>query len=115
MFANVKVIGADSSSTTDGAQKDLLVVAGKARMYTVTAYNSTAGTLYLQAHDSAAAAAEGEKPKLVVPVFALMSGGLNFVDGAIFKAGIYLCWSTTDVTKTLVGSVSGIIDATYRV
>lgn len=114
MYPNVKVIGADDSSTTDGAQKELLVAAAAARLFTVTAYNSTAGTLYLQAHDSASAPANDAKPKLVTPVFANLSGGFNFGDGTIFRKGIYLCWSSTDVTKTLVGSVSGIIDATFR-
>ncbi len=114
MFANVRVIGADESATTDGAQKELLAVDQKAKLFTVTAYNSTVNTLYLQVHDSVAAAAEGAKPKLVTTAFPGTAGGFNFSDGAIFANGIYLCWSTTAVTKTLVAAVSGIVDATYR-
>ena len=111
---NVKVIGADDDANSAGAAKSLQAVAASARLYTVTAYNSTSGTLYLQAHDAASAPADGAAPKLVVPIFATTSGGFGFADGTIFRNGIYLCWSSTDVTKTIVTANSGIIDASFR-
>jgi hypothetical protein len=122
MYANVKVIGADESATTDGAAFALQATTVAARLFTVTAYNKNAETRYLQAHDAASEPGDttseppvtASKPKLVTPVFAGLSGGFNFTDGTIFKNGIYLCWSSTDTVKTLEATTGGIIDATFR-
>lgn len=116
MFANVRVIGADASATTAAVTEyDLQAVIGRAKLFTVSAYNGEADVLYLQAHDAASAPANGAVAKLCVPVYAGASGGFNFSDGAVFTRGIYLCWSTSDTTKTLLtGTTNALIDASYR-
>nr|WP_294577590.1 hypothetical protein [uncultured Rhodopila sp.] len=111
---NVKIIGADATTNSAGLAADLVVVAGPAKLFVVSVFNNSAGTLYLQAHDATAAPADGTAPKLCTPVFTSNSGGFGFVDGAIFKAGIYLCFSSTAATKTVAAGTPGLIDATYR-
>ena len=106
---------APTLSIPPGTQDELLVVTAKAKLFTVSAYNSTAGTLYLQAHDVAAEPLEGIVPRLVTPVFAGTSGGFNFTNGTLFRNGIYLCWSSTPVSKTknVTAEGSGLVDATF--
>lgn len=110
---NVKVIGADATKNSLAVAADLVVATGPSRLYSVTLYNSSAGTVYLQVHDAAAAPADGAVPKLVVAVPAGQTGAFDWQDGKICGTGIYLCASTTDTTKTLAGAV-GIFDCTYR-
>ena len=116
MFSNVKVIGADAATTTAAPGTGLQVATVAARLFTVSAYNAGSTTLYLQAFDAASEPADGATtyPKLVTPVYSHTAGGFNFTDGAIFGAGIYLCFSTTDTYKTRTGATSGLMDATYR-
>jgi hypothetical protein len=111
---NVRVMGADMSARTTAVDVELLVCTAAARLFTVSAYNGTDGTVYLQAFDSAAAPADDAVPKLVTTVYTKSSGGFNFSDGAIFAAGIYLCFSSTDTKKTVCTDDTGLLDATYR-
>jgi hypothetical protein len=111
---NVKVIGADGSANSGAVAKDLQATTGPARLYSAVVYNSTAGTLYFQLHDAAAVPADSTVPKLVVAVATKQAAFFDFSDGVQFGAGIYMCLSSTDTTKTLVGSTSGIFNATFR-
>jgi hypothetical protein len=114
-FANVKIIGGvaggAASATADGVLPDVQVV-GPARLIGVSAFNGTAGTLYLQAHDAASEPATGAKPKLVTTMYPMASGG--FPEGALFAKGIYLCFSDTALTKTKTAGTPGTIDASYQ-
>ena len=114
MFPNVRVIGADETTTTAAAANALQVVTVKAKLFTVSAFNNTAGDLYLQAHDSAGTPSEGAVPKLTTTAYAGMSGGFGFTDGAIFKNGIYICFSDLAIEKQLAAAGTGLIDATFR-
>lgn len=114
MFPNVRVVGADETNGTYLVSNGVQVVVGKAKLFTVSAFNDTAGTLYLHAHDVAKGADIVDAPKLVTTVYSKTSGGFGFVDGAIFKQGIFLAFSKTSTTYTLGESDSGIIDATFR-
>jgi hypothetical protein len=116
MSFNPKISAADQSSTSDGAVKELQVSAGPARAYSITAYNGTDTDAYLLVFDAAAAPADGvgSKPKLVAPLYKRSNGGFDWKDGKIFTAGIYVCVSSTDVSKTLIGGNTAIIDATWR-
>jgi hypothetical protein len=111
---NVKVIGADGYKDSLAVVKELQATAGPARLYSGVVYNKNAATLYFQAHDSATTPIDTAVPKLVLQVPTGESAFFDFGDGAIFGNGIYLCLSTTDTTKTLVGSDSGLFMATFR-
>jgi len=81
------------------------------KLLDVLAYNSTGSTLYLQVHElapttAASAPADTAVPKFSFPVQAGLGGTLG---RSVDMSGIYCCWSTTDLTKTLVGSESGSI------
>jgi hypothetical protein len=111
---NVKVIGADQVKDSGAVTKDLQAVGGPARLFSGVCYNASAGSLFLQAHDSSTTPADGAVPKLVLTVPAQQTGFFDFTDGHIFGNGIYLCLSSNDTTKTLVGSNSGIFTCTFR-
>jgi len=112
---NVKVIGADSSKTTAALGKDLLVVASPARLFELTAFNDSAGTVYLQVFDAAAEPPDTTSvPKLVVPIATKATAQLSYKDGSIFGVGIYVCFSSTSAAKTKVVADTGLIDVTYR-
>lgn len=115
MGFNVKIIGGDQKAVTSGAGKELVASARPARFYSATVYNSSGGTVYLQLHDAAAAPADGVAPLMVMAVTAQQTQAFDFQDGLPMGTGIYLCLSSTDVTKTLVAANSGIILATLRI
>ena len=111
---NPKVIGADQKNTTSGSAKSLAVVTSPARLYSVTAYNGSGGTLYLQVFDSSTVPADCGSPIYVVQIASQVTGGFDWQDGIPMTAGVYVCWSTTDTTKTIVGANAGPIAATFR-
>jgi hypothetical protein len=105
--------GADAAANSGAAaSKQVSVVAG--RLYSVSAYNGSGGNLFLQVHDKASVPADTSVPLLVQPVPNGTNGYFEFTNGRPFSNGIYVCFSTTDVTKTLSGSTSVILDVAFR-
>jgi len=64
-------------------------------------------------HDSAAAAAEGAVPLAVLLAPAGYQFSWSWTAGRLFANGIYVCNSSTDVTKT-IGSADCLFDINYR-
>jgi hypothetical protein len=113
---NVKLIGGDSVANSAGSVKELQAVVGPVRLFSVTAYNASAGTLNLQVHDASAAPADGAAPIMTVPVPTKQVAALDWESGRPMVNGVYICWSTSasDVTKTLVAANSGLLDVVFR-
>ena len=112
---NVKIIGADKNQGPVGAGKDTLVV-GSAQLYGIYAFNSSTTTDYfLQVFDSATVPADGATPELVYPLTKGTNQQLQFGDGYVFAAGIYVCASTTSKTKTIATTNDVILQVNYRV
>jgi len=110
---NVRLRGADKSANSNGLSNAIQAAAAPARLFSVTCYNNTAGVIYLQCHDKASAAAEGDAPKLLVKILPDTTGGFDWSSARIFSNGIYICSSSTAATKTLGGASDAIIDATF--
>lgn len=85
------------------------------KLLDVLVFNNTGSlgdgnSLYCQVHEiaagAAAAPADGSVPRFSFPVFSLTGGTLG---RCVDLEGIYVCWSTTQATKTLVAANSGSI------
>lgn len=101
------------NSTSTAKETGRVVKAGPGRVYGVSYYNDNAATRYLQFFDATSAPADTAVPLITVPVAAGASTYINFGRyGRLFETGIYVCNSTTDVTKTL-GSADGLFDVQY--
>jgi|SRR5580765_1665150 len=86
-----------------GLAKELMVFNRPAKLLTLVVYNAGAATSYLQIHDRHAPAAEGERPRLIIPVAPDSTESLDLPQKGIrFGNGIYICLSSTNVTKTLL-------------
>jgi len=84
--------------------KDLVAYKGACYVRSITAYNGGLSTWYLQTHNMFNPAPDGYKTFL--PPMPIAPGIPQFYDmgseGALFSNGLYVCGSTTDVTKTLI-------------
>jgi hypothetical protein len=84
-------------------------------LHAIIAYNSGASDCYLQVHDAVGTPAEGRVPEISIP---LAAGGYGVFDFAacgrkMNSGGLYVCGSSTDDTKTLIGAADLLIDITY--
>ena len=81
------------------------------KLMDVLCYNASGAELYLQVHEitpgTAAAPADGSVPKFSFPVQNDQGGTLG---RAADMQGIYCCWSSTALTKTIVLANSGSIN-----
>lgn len=98
-----------------GALASSIVVPGRICVYRVYAYNSNAGTRYIQFFDANAVPADTAVPLFAYPL--LTKTGYEFVwfdQGRQFQTGLVVCNSTTDTTKTL-GSADSFFDVQFDV
>jgi hypothetical protein len=107
----------NKTSTTTAAAASLLVTPSTTtnqhlRCFDIVGYNNGADQ-YIQVHDSAAAAAEGAVPLAVLLAPAGYQFSWSWTAGRLFANGIYVCNSSTDVTKT-IGSADCLFDINYR-
>jgi len=109
--------GAVSNATSKSTAQEnaRLVVAGASglRCFDICIYNNKATDQWVQVFDSASAAAEGAVPSLVLFAPAQFQASFSWPTGRPFTAGIYVCNSSTDVTKT-IGSADCLFDINYR-
>jgi hypothetical protein len=83
-------------------------------LHAIIAYNSGASDCYIQIHDTASTPSEGAVPAIAIPIAAGGYGVFDFGScGRPIKAGLYVCGSSTDDTKTLIGAADLLIDITY--
>jgi hypothetical protein len=121
---NVRGLGADRKAVGGGVGTPVLVnqlslvlatVApggGKIRLYAIQGYNS--GPQEYPVFDLAAMPANAVVPEINVPVPASSYFYEEFGGGIPYFAGLQICNSTTDVTKT-IGAANCLILATYRI
>lgn len=93
--------GCEPSTASPGANS----IRGE-KLVNVMATNTSAGLLYLQIHEIApginvAAPIDTAVPKFSFPVQAGLGGTFG---EEVDLSGIYVCWSTTQATKTLAGA-----------
>jgi hypothetical protein len=125
MAHNVRVCGADKKAVGGGLGTPALVnqlslvlatVApggGKIRLFALQGYNSGPNQ-NIQLFDLAAMPANGVVPEINVPVPAGQYFYEEFGDGIPYFAGLQICNSTTDVTKT-IGAANCLMVAIYRI
>jgi hypothetical protein len=111
---NVKLIGADEVKDSAGLAKELLASAVACRLYSGGVYNTGALTRYFMIFNSASAAADGQTPRLLIPVPTKSFWSFDFPDGLQFGTGVYMCLSSTETTKTLVGTNDGLFYCSFR-
>ena len=107
------VSNATSSSTAQQNARQVAVGANGLRLFDIQIYNNSASDQWVQVFDSASAPANGAVPSLVILAPAQFQAGFSWPTGRPFTAGIYVCNSTTDVTKTL-GAADCLFDINYR-
>lgn len=86
------------------------------KLLDVLCFNATNGVLYMQVHEIAAgnpasAPFDGTVPRFSFPVQPGLGGTLG---RAVDMSGIYCCWSTTSLAKTLVADNSGSINIVIK-
>jgi hypothetical protein len=109
---NPKISAADRSANGGALAATLQVATAPARLYSVTLFN-TGGAQYIQVFDSAGTPAALAVPKLQIKIQGDDDRSIDFGDGRIFTAGIFIGNSTTSGTYT-PGAADCLIDATYR-
>lgn len=94
--------------------KSAIIKAAPGRAFQINVTNTGGSTEYLQIFDSATVPADASVPLLSIVVLAGATAGVDFgFWGRGFSAGITVCLSSTQATKTLVGTSVGFFDATY--
>jgi len=104
------------SSTTAAQAASLLVTPPTPlhlRCFDIVGYNNNASDQYIQVHDAAAAPADGAVPAVVIVAPGNFHFAISWPEGRLFANGIYVCNSSTDVTKTL-GSADCLFDINYK-
>lgn len=101
------------NSTSSANEASRVVTSSESLMFGCTGYNA-GSEQYIQFHDAAALPNDGAVPEVVFKVAANSSFSLDYADiGRNFKAGIVVCNSSTQATKT-IGSANCFFDVQYR-
>jgi hypothetical protein len=111
---NPKIFGADTTDNAGALTDHRQVTTKGARLYSLTFYNTSASDYYLQVHDSATTPAGGAVPKIQIKIPSDSHGSVDFLDGRIFKSGIFVGASTSNTGYTATGSSDMIIDTNFR-
>ena len=98
-----------SNSTSTAQENDRVIKATAGTLYGLSVYNNNVAAQWIQLHDATAAPADTTVPGLVFEIAPQSARSVDFgIFGRRFAVGIYVCNSTTDVTKTL-----GVDDCLY--
>ena len=101
------------NSTSPAQEAARQVKASEGTLFGLIVYNNNVAAQWIQLHDSASTPADTTVPAIVFEILAQSARSLDLGPlGRRFSAGIYLCNSTTDVTKTL-GAADCLFDAQY--
>lgn len=106
----------DSLSASDNiAVAGVAVKAAAGRLYTVFGVNNNAAVRYIQIHNATSAPAETTAPLISFPVGAgeVFSFDFSLPFGKYLSTGIYICSSSTQLTKTITTSTDASIHALY--
>ena len=115
----VEVVAAASmrrpnNSTSTAQEASRQVKAAEGTVFGLTVYNNNVAAQWVQLHDRASTPADTTVPAVVFEVAAQSTRGVEFGSfGRRFANGIYICNSTTDVTKTL-GAADCLFDVQYE-
>lgn len=102
-----------TNSTSTAQENDRVVKATPGTLYALRVYNNNAGAQWIQLHNVTSVPADAVVPVLTFAVPAQSNLVIDFgTNGRIFSTGIYVCNSTTDVTKTL-GADDCLFDLQY--
>lgn len=115
---NVRVIGADLTANggtmgTPTLVATLQATTSAARLFSLTVFNTNAADQYIQLHDSASEPAAGAVPKITVKVLGGDDRSVDYVDGRIFRNGIFIGNSSSPDTY-VAGAADCLIDCTFR-
>lgn len=112
MGFNIKVIGGDKTANAQAAVNSL-AIAKPCKLFSVTGFNNGPDQ-FIQIFDAAAEPAEGTVPLLQATAYANQQFSFSFPTvGRPFTSGVYICNSTTSLTKTK-GAANCLIDSTYN-
>lgn len=107
------VIAPVSNYTSSAQEHSEIVKAGPGILYGLLVYNNNAGAQWIQIHDSATVPADGAVPAITFDIATQAAKTLDYgLRGRKFAKGIYVCNSTTDVTKTL-GAADCLFDIQF--
>ena len=102
-----------SNSTSTAQENDRVIKSSAGTLYGLTVYNNNVAAQWIQLHDATAAPADTTVPGLVFEIAPQSARSLDLgIYGRRFAVGIYVCNSTTDVTKTL-GADDCLFDAQF--
>ena len=89
-----------------------VIKTGDGILYGFTVTNTKASAQFVQVFDAATVPADGAVPIIAMSVPASTALGFNWLPGRTFFAGIVLCNSSTQGTKT-IGSADCLFDAQF--
>lgn len=114
------VIGSTSGTATvsransSALESSRVVKASSGTLFTITSYNTSAGSRWLQFFDAAALPANGAVPLMTVEVPAGTTGSFDFGSkGLPFTSGLVAALSSTDDALTVAVAADGLFLATY--
>lgn len=88
--------------TTAANAASLVVASNAARLCGMSGYNAKVSAQFIQIHDAASLPADGAAPKVVFEVAASSKFAIDYgINPREFAAGIVVCNSSTQATKTI--------------
>src|SRR3990167_5075965 len=110
---NIAATDAPLNANSAAQDNDLIIKAVAGILYGITVYSNGVAQ-WIQLFNANAAPADATVPLVVFEIGADVCRTFDFgPHGRYFSTGIYICNSTTDVTKT-IGAANCIFDAQYR-
>lgn len=101
----------NATSTAQEAAHQVATV--EATVFGMTVYNNNVAAQWIQFHDAASAPSDTAVPVVTFEILAQTARSIDFGHlGRRFALGVYVCNSTTDVTKTL-GAADCLFDVQY--
>lgn len=113
-FPNVKVIGGDKRYSSAVLENYAIVKAESGKVFQITAYNKSGGTLYLHLYNDTVAPTGASIPvNAPIAIPAGQTGFITWVTGAKHTTGIVAALSTSDVAYADPGA-NGWFDVEYN-
>ena len=113
-YKNYNLVGADSKANSGSGAPSLQATTVPSKLFSITVYNNNVGSQFIQLHDASSVPADTSVPELSWAIATQTHLHVEWPLGRQMATGIYVCNSTTDVTKT-IGASDCLIDAVYRI